>query len=152
MASDARTRWHDQTRMGGPDAAREDRGDCLPACITSILGLPLDAIGNHHCDGWYLRYEADLRALGFAIVEADLCFEPPLCLWVAVLPSLNLFNEDGSPMMHCVVARGGDLVHDPCLGRRYSQGEFAVELAAGRVESCWVFAPLDPSGCGPHGG
>lgn len=57
------SRWHTQSILGGGDVPPEERGDCVRAAITSILGLPLDAIENVHGD--------EFVAEGWALVQLD---------------------------------------------------------------------------------
>lgn len=140
-------RWLTQTKVGGGAVPPEERGDCVPACLASILGVPLTAIENCHGDGWWNRLRGEVHRFGYDLGILDTRSEPPMdAYWVATLPSLNLGPEpDGKPAAHCVVARGYTLIHDPSLGKRYNDQAWADAWNADRIEEGWVLVPLDPA-------
>lgn len=140
------TRWLRQTKSGGGNDPAAERGDCVPACIASILGLPITAIANCHGEGWWDRLNAEVGRYGFCLVQVDPTMVPRLGLWIASLPSLNLPPEpDGRVALHCVVARGFDLVHDPALLTRYDATSWDDAWEAGAFAEAWVLVPLDPA-------
>lgn len=140
-------RWHTQSILGGGDVPPEERGDCVRASITSILGLPLDAIENVHGDEWWDRLNAEVARFGYALAMLDTKAEPPRCYWIATVPSLNLGPDpDGFPAWHCVIARGYDLVHDPGMVKPgYTPERFADAWAKGFVAEGWALVQLDPA-------
>lgn len=140
-------RWHTQTIVGGGGVPPEQRGDCVRACITSILGLPITAIENTHGEGWWDRLRGECHRHGYEPVVFDTKYEPPLyAYWIATLPSLNLGAEpDGKPAEHCVVARGYTLIHDPAIGRKYDVAAWSAAWNAEAVTDGWVLVPLDPA-------
>lgn len=141
-------RWHTQTLIGGGDVPPEKRGDCVRACLTSILGLPLDAIENVHGEGWWGRLRVQTALHGYDLAVFSPQYEPPAeAYWVATVPSLNLGPEpDGTPADHCVVARGYTLIHDPALGeRKYDQAAFTEAFNSGAMSEGWVLVPTDPA-------
>jgi len=147
-ASNAATnRWHEQTLRGGGDVPPEERGDCVRACITSILGLPIDAIENTHGEGWWDRLRVQVNYHGYDLAIIDTRWEPPMeAYWIATLPSLNLGPDpDGKPADHCVVARGYTLIHDPSLGEKYDADRWAEAWNANQVTDGWVLTPIDPA-------
>src|SRR4051794_30533771 len=83
-------RWHSQTLLGGNDLPPEERGDCARACITSILGLPIDAVENVQGKDWWGRWHEFVAEYGYALVVVYPGAEPPKCLWIAVVPSLSM--------------------------------------------------------------
>lgn len=141
-----RDRWHTQTILGGGNLPPEKRGDCVRACITSILGLPIDAIENIHGDEWWDRLQAEVARHGYTLAILDVEMDPPNCYWIASLPSLNLPPKpDGSQTLHCVVARGYELVHDPSIVKPGYTPETWVEAwNAYKIEEGWALVPLDP--------
>ena len=142
-ASEA-TRWHMQTKTGGGAVPPEERGDCVPACITSILGLPLTAIT--HGEDWWERLNAECAKHGYCMGQLDMQLAPPDGYWLAQVPSLNLPTEpDGQIAYHCVVARGDELIHDPSLGKRYDDALWTEAWSDGRIAEGWVLIPLDPA-------
>ncbi len=140
------TRWLKQTKLGGGHAPPEERGDCVPACIASILGKPIDAIANTHGENWWDRLQDEVGTHGYCIATIDLKLEPPPGYWIASLPSLNLPAEpDGKQPWHCIVCRGYDFVHDPSLGECYDAASWAEAWNADKVAEGWVLLPLDPA-------
>ncbi len=140
------TRWHDQSLVGGGDVPPEERGDCVRACITSILGLPLHAVENCHGEGWWDLLRGECYRHGYDIAVTQTQYEPPQdAYWIATVPSLNLGPDpDGKPAEHCVVARGYTLIHDPSLGRKYDQDAWAKAWNDDQVSEGWVLVPCDP--------
>jgi hypothetical protein len=133
-----------QTKIGGGNLPPEERGDCVPACISSILGLPIDAIGNCHGKGWWDGLQAEVAKYGYCIAVTDVRLDPPRGYWVASVPSLSLPPEpDGRQPWHCVVARGWELIHDPCLQKRYDEATWASIWKDDNLAEGWVLAPLD---------
>src|SRR3954471_21631878 len=63
------TRWLKQTKRGGGAVPPEERGDCVPASIASILGKPITAIRNTHGEGWWDRLQDECAKHGFALVH-----------------------------------------------------------------------------------
>jgi hypothetical protein len=146
MSASREGRWLKQTRNGGGHAPPEERGDCVPACIASILGLPITAIGNMHGERWWDRLQAECAEHGYALACLDVKLAPPPTYWIASLPSLNLPPEpDGKQAWHSVVAHGDGLVHDPSIGRRYDDALWAEAWNEGRLAEGWVLVPLDPA-------
>lgn len=123
----------------------EERGDCVPACIASILGLPLNAIANTHGEGWWDRLQEEVAKHGYCLAQLDVQLEPPPGYWIAAVPSLNLpADPDGKEAWHSVIARGYDLIHDPGLGKRYDKRRWATLWTDGKIAEGWVLVPLDP--------
>lgn len=142
----AQLRWHKQTILGGGDVPPDERGDCVRACITSILGLPIDAVPNIHGEGWWDRLQEAVGKLGYAVALLDVRFEPPPVYWIASVPSLNLGPEpDGQEALHSVVCRGYELVHEPGIGGRlYDGASWTKVWNDDKVAEGWVLVPLDP--------
>jgi len=135
-------RWHTQTLLGGDDVPEEERGDCVRAAMTSILGLPIDAAPNFQGSNWWGSWQEFVAGYGFEllVIWPKQMPYPPAGLWLCVVPSLVMNGN------HCVVARGKELVHDPAMKRRYTADEWN-ELWADeyRVLEGWLLAPLDPA-------
>lgn len=131
-----------QTKRGGIQVPPEERGDCLPAAIASLLEVPIEAVPIPHSDEvhWWDVTQAAVEAHGYNLVIADAeCW--PWGYWLAAIPSLNLTRLDGTRESHIVVMRGHELVHDPALGHRYKQGTPIEEL---EIREAYVLAPTDP--------
>lgn len=122
-----------QTKRGGPDVPPEERGDCFDACLASLLEVAIeDAPCTHDTDDWWANTQETAARHGYRIVYVGPLNQPAAevgrwvgpVYWIAGVPSLNLGTyDDGSPVMHVVVMRGTELVHDPSLGERYPLGE-----------------------------
>jgi hypothetical protein len=140
-------RWHTQTIVGGGNVPPEERGDCVRACLTSMLGVPIESMENCHGEGWWDRLRTQVFLHGYDLAVFSPQYEPPMeAYWMATLPSLNLGPEpDGSPAEHCVVARGYTLIHDPSQGERYDQDGFVKAFEDGAISGGWVLVPNDPS-------
>ena len=94
----------DQTKFGKPE------GNCLPACIATLIGIPLESIpifGDG--PGWYSKVEGFVRSQGFELIRLD-------------NSGAHRFKPDGyhigsgmSPrgLMHTCVFGHGKMVWDP---------------------------------------
>lgn len=124
-----------QTKRGGPDLPPEERGDCMPACIASVLEVPIELVGNDHhaAPHWFAAITETCRELGFEFVSINPSYPPPQCLWLAGVPSLNL---KPASLGHCIVALGDRIIWDPGIGeRRYRPGD---QLDLETVTDGWV--------------
>jgi hypothetical protein len=145
MSTAERERWHRQTKVGG-GVPEEERGDCVPACITSILGLPLEAMANTHGERWWDRLQEQVGRHGYALAQLDLSLEPPPAYWIAQVPSLNLGPEpNGKPAFHSVVAHGYELIHDPSLRKRYDDAAWTEAWNERTIAEGWALVPRDPA-------
>jgi hypothetical protein len=128
-------RWISQSVAGGHDLPPEERGDCVGACLASLLAQPLSAISNYHGDDWWNQLQAEVGKFGYWIAHLQSGHGWPRGLWVAVVPSLNF---EGST--HVIVCRGSKVVHDPAPTNRREVGA-RVE----NVIEMWALVPLDPA-------
>lgn len=139
------TRWLMQTKIGGGHAPIEERGDCVPACIASILGKPIAAIANCHGVGWWDRLQTECGKHGYCLAQLDLDLEPPPGYWIATVPSLNLPPEpNGRQAFHVVVARWFEFIHDPSIGKRYDDASWDEAWNNEQIIEGWVLVPVDP--------
>lgn len=102
----------DQTMFG------EDQGDCLSACLASILEIPLEDV-PYFADiedniEFYKAINAWLRPYGYFYLTIEPGGVEELNCWGDYYAILSGPAERpwGEPS-HAVVARGGELVHDP---------------------------------------
>lgn len=125
----------DQTKLGVPD------GNCFPACLASILERPLETIPEFKGEEWQARYADWLRELGLSLItirlpdgiensnaEARRYYLPGYCILAVQSPRL-----DGH--LHAVVARDGEIVHDPHPMR---------EMGVGKWMEADILTVLDP--------
>lgn len=94
----------DQDRFGSP------RGNCTEACIASILEIPLSEVPDLAKDTqpWQLLLDAWMLqkwGLHFVGVDADAGWMPD------VIHVMSGTSPRG--VRHAVVAKGGELIHDP---------------------------------------
>ena len=116
----------DQTVFGAP------AGNCLPACIASLLHMEIEAVPNvcEAGDGWLERLGDWLRPRGLV----PLCFKgPPLPQLGEALCIVSGQSPRGA-FMHATVWRGDKLVHDPHPSR----------AGIGEVADTLYLIPLDP--------
>jgi hypothetical protein len=89
-------------------------GNCLSACVASILDLPIESVPlfvekSDPCDGvWSERLDAWLqqRGLRALILPASVVFVPPLGFYI-------LYGRSVKNHEHAVVAKDNSIVHDP---------------------------------------
>jgi len=110
--------WHDSSvNAWGAPAQRQvvarawGGGNCLKACIASILGAAIDRVPDPSdwSEGWLGRYNDRLaKSIAYRLEQLPPTVCPPKTnrLWIATI------REDGDAD-HCVVARNGFVVHDP---------------------------------------
>lgn len=132
-----------QTKRGGPDVPPEDRGDCWSACIASILEVPIEAVPVPHSDDpehhWWDVTQRAVEPHGFEVVKADYVVYP-YGYWIAGVPSLNLGRDrHGRPVPHVIVMQGGQVAHDPSLGKTFAAGTPIEEVD---VFDAYVLVPL----------
>ncbi len=144
-----------QTKRGGPDVAPEERGDCFDACLASLLEVAIEDVPCPHTGDWWDDAQVAVERHGYRIVLAahedelrvqDLAAWFGPLYWIAGVPSLNLGTyEDGRPVAHVIVMRGGEVVHDPSLGDRYPLGP-APDMT---VFDALLLVPLEPRSVAP---
>ncbi len=116
-----------QTRFRGPDAPEEEQGDCFQAALASILEIALedsfDAIGtsdddfNEHLTGWLgARYRLQPITLGPELMGTEYEY----------LGHYILCVRQPSGVTHSVVAKDGEIVHDPM--RDTPDGDYSDRL------------------------
>jgi hypothetical protein len=134
-----------QTKRGGAGLPPEERGDCVPAALASLLEVPIDRVRIAHADdgfdAWWLRVHDALRPFGLYLLHHPAEWPAPPGYWIAGVPSLNLL-ENGEPMGHVIVMHGTNVAHDPALGRRYDRGPLPESA---EVQERWVLVPYDPT-------
>lgn len=110
-------------------------GNCLQACVASVLDLPLEAVPHFVGDDWAtageLHWWSEWRrwtaARGLSLTTRA---PEPGEYYIASGPS----PRDPENMAHVAVYRDGDLAHDP-----HPDGTGVVE-----VRTRWVMRPAEP--------
>lgn len=104
-------------------------GNCMQAAVASLLELDLDDVPHFAAieHGWWEAFLEFCAARGFAVVICD------------PAPSSELLGLAGGPsprgVLHMVVARGDEVVHDPHPSR--------AGLEA--IRETWYLVPFDPA-------
>ena len=114
----------DQTIFGAPE------GNCLAACVATLLDLSIDDVPHFGADGWAEQLTRWLRPRGLYALHFSLPSDwHPRGLYILAGQSPR------GDFLHAVVARGGDVIHDPHPSR------------AGLLShvDATVLTPLDPS-------
>jgi hypothetical protein len=94
-------------------------GNCMAACIASILELSIEDLPNPHGkDIWWEEWQEWLAPQNMYLINVE--FEQgedgwrPPGFWIADVDSPREFKEsEGSPVAHAVVAKANKIVHDP---------------------------------------
>lgn len=139
-----------QTKRGGPDVPPEERGDCMDACLASLLEVAIgDVPVPHDVDDWWETAQEAVARHAHRLVY--LFEDQPVGVvarwlgdvyWIASVPSLNLgAKPDGTPVMHLIVMRGGEVAHDPSLGASY-QGRLHGDTP---IREGYLLLPLAPT-------
>lgn len=119
-----------QTRFGGPEAPKEQQGNCLQAALASIFEIPLEEapdICEADDHNWANMLGAWLKERRLQLVFYPANSSPP--------PGFHLIGGPGPRGMdHVVVGKAGQMVHDPAPDGT-------------GVQATWigVFTCLDPS-------
>lgn len=94
-----------QTKFRHPD------GNCVPACIASILELPLSEVPELEYDrrDWFCRYRDRLLSVG---IQLSLYCEPRELSGYYIKTIVTRYGEDAYSA-HAVVCHNGVVVHDP---------------------------------------
>lgn len=121
----------DQTTFGFPG------GNCLSACIASLLELPIEEVPYFGADGnWLDRLALWLTPRGFwpliCPLDRDARWYPPVLHILSGKGPRDLGRPD---VLHSVVAYGNEIVHDPHPSR------------AGLIthEDVVLLVPVDPA-------
>lgn len=114
----------DQTIFGAP------QGNCLAACVASLLGCSLADVCDFSEKGWLDELTAWLAPRGLYAV----CFKTETDWRPPGLYILGGKSPRGD-FLHAVIARGTTVVHDPHPSR---------EGVLSHVDGT-IFVPLDPS-------
>lgn len=114
-------------KPGDPKAT----GNCMAACVASLLELDLDNVPNFAADPrdtWWQGFQEWLVDRGWVAVVLDGDYP-----WPGYSAASG--KSPRGDYKHLVIHRGGKLVHDP---------HPAGTGLAGEPEDQWVLVPLDP--------
>ncbi len=95
-------------------------GDCFPACMATLLDLPLEVLPNDHSEYWFFIWERFLEQFGLKIdyhsAKGAIWSQHP---WIASVKSKNYENGSHAIIMH----NGGDVLFDPSTKKVYRKGQ-----------------------------
>lgn len=123
-------RWIDQRLLDYP--RRPLAGDCVEACIASILHIDRDVVPDLRQAGetdyhYWNSLNNFMRSRGFVMIRKEAKYKHP---------GLHLVmgrHADGHKCM--VIHSGEDLVHDPHPSRK----------GLSWIDTVWLLVPMDPS-------
>ncbi len=125
-----------QTKFGGSDDPEEDQGNCMQACIASILEIPLgeapDFTGKIVNGEWYTYLISWLAERNLGLMFTKIKEGAPPGIHMVGAESTNLPDPDDGHMM---VVQDGKVIHNP---HPDNKGE-------GKFLEFWTFVPLDAS-------
>lgn len=116
--------YHEQTRLGRPDAPPSERGNCDKTCLATLIGIEPMWIPNYQeaeGDEWWRWRARFLNAHGFHVVTFGGLDGVPdgLCIAAGKSPRGNY--------QHAVLAVVGagkyTLIHDPHPSHQFLDGE-----------------------------
>jgi len=114
----------DQTEYG-------EVGNCLTACIASLLAIPITELPNHQGEDWLERWNHELARYNAHLIEIA---DPE-----AVQPGYSILSglSPRGRWAHSVICYNGEMVHDPHEDR--------TGIRKGKRIEWLVLRPLDPS-------
>lgn len=96
-----------------------EAGDCMRACLTSMLDIPNDPSYLPGADDkeWFIKFRRFLMQFGI-----EMCNEHKAMwrygYWMASVPSLNFEGKT-----HAIVMKGDRVEFDPSTKKRYRRGK-----------------------------
>lgn len=92
-------------------SSESDKGNCLAACVASILEVPLETVPNFIEEtSWFSSLRKFLLQHGYHLFELTPNYSLPV-FHLMIGPGPR--SRDGKPIHHSVVGKGGVIVHDP---------------------------------------
>ena len=93
----------------------KDNGDCLRACIATVLQIPIKSLPNFHTDRFFLDWMKLLGNFGIELGYGKSCWIEGY--WIASVPSKNFKG-----VKHCIVMKGQLVFFDPSPKKKYKRG------------------------------
>lgn len=98
-------------------------GDCFPACMATLLDLPIEVLPNDHSEAWFSIWTVFLEQFGLSIcwdhAKGAIWESHP---WIAGVKSKNYKNVTHAIIMH----DGGIVLFDPSTKKIYKKGQSLV--------------------------
>lgn len=107
-------RLQHQTTFGGPDAPDEEKGNCYPVAIASLLGVDAGRVPNFiRADDYVDETAAWLAERGLAIIGFECNPVEHVEQWRDRVTTIASGRSPRGDWQHAVLWRGGKLLHDP---------------------------------------
>lgn len=118
-----------------------DRGNCMSACLASILEIPIDDVPCFYDAGpteahWHLALQDWLFSRGWALLQIDVERSDPAVLSFPGYAIASGPSPRNPKNWHATVWKDGKIIHDPA-------GPGAPPLEA--VKTLEFLYPLDPA-------
>lgn len=101
------------------DGSVNDAGDCLRACLASVLGLPKDVVPHFLKDdspAWFDDMQSWLGSIGLRCLCLPVTPEL-LPVYIGALGDVmviaGVYVDGDESRRHAVVAKAGKIIHDP---------------------------------------
>jgi len=93
-------------------------GDCFPACLASLLELPIEVIPNDHSGTWFQIIRVFLGQFGLSLTfhnsQGPIWSETP---WIASVKSKNYQDTT-----HAIIMQDQEVLFDPSTKTGYKKG------------------------------
>ena len=94
-------------------------GDCFPACMASLLELPVEVMPNDHSDSWWDVWRSFLGQFGLSIqsdhAKGAIWQSHP---WIATVKSKNYKGG-----LHAIIMESSEVLFDPSTAKTYKKGQ-----------------------------
>ncbi len=130
-----------QTKFGGKDAPLGEQGNCVQACVASLLEIPLDEAFDsrpYSDEIWFDEFNKWLGRRGLYCIAFDHSVEKPLmCTQImgyAIMDCMSVSLYQGEH--HVVIIKNQEVVHDPNI---YAEGRL------GDCKGFFLILPFSPA-------
>lgn len=116
-------RFHDQSRMGGPDSPVTERGNCDKTCLATLIGCDPSEIPDYqelNGDAWWKERDSFLHSRGFHIITFGglIGSVGGLCIAAGKSPR----GEYNHAVLARVTGEHVEFIHDPHPSRAFLDG------------------------------
>ena len=121
-----------QTRFGGADAPQAEQGNCMQACIASILEIPLEEAFDttlYPDETWFDKFNEWLAGYQLACVYFESSKEHPIrCTEILGYHINEVWSGSLKNTKHAVVCHNDRLVHNPNERCQETNGNIGVYM------------------------
>ena len=128
----------------------KDKGDCLRACIATVLQIPIKLLPNFHSNHFFIDWMNLLDKFGIEIRYSQSCWIQGY--WIASVPSKNFKTkiisasdlwQGKTGVKHSIVMKGQEVFFDPSPKKKYKVGENLLIQSKFKVEGGYTFIISD---------